>query len=169
MNAYFSAGILLYKVESSDLFLLLGKDTKYNLWSDFGGKSECTDMGMSVNTASREFFEESMGSISDECELRYHLNRATRLDCVSYRKRKYYMYMLNVDTLLPCRDLIQGFRNQKHMLSQINSSCMMKFKEKQDIRWFSLRYVVENPNIFREVFSNSILHHLDEIRRCVIV
>ena len=168
MNKHFSAGILLYKVGPHDIFMLLGKDTKYNLWSDFGGKSEYIDQGMSVNTASREFFEESMGIISDECEIRHHLRRAVRLDCVSYRNKKYYMYLLDA-LLLPCGDLIQLFRFQKDMLSRIESDGMVKFKEKQDIEWFSLRYVVENPNVFREVFYNSVLNHLDEIRRCVIV
>ena len=169
MNAYFSAGILLYKVQPTGLFLLLGKDAKYNLWSDFGGKSECADQGVSVNTASREFFEESMGSISDECELRYHLHQAPKLDCVSYKRRKYYMYLLNINALLPCNDAINTFHNQKDMLSGIHEDDLMKFKEKQDIRWFSLRYVVDNPSVFREVFYSSVMNHIEEIRRCVTV
>lgn len=170
MSACFSAGVLLYKAEPSDLFLLLGKDTKYDLWSDFGGKSEHADKGVSVNTASREFFEESMGSISDECELRYHLHQAPRLDCMSYRNRKYYMYLLNVNALLPCNDLIiNAFYDQKDMLDRVHSDALLKFKEKHDMRWFSLSYVVDNPSVFREVFYNSISNHLEEIRRCVIV
>ena len=70
-----------------------------------------------------------MGSISDECELRYHISRAMRLDCISYRKRKYYMYLLNVNYLLPSTDFVEHFHDQKDMLSRIESNGIKKFTE----------------------------------------
>jgi len=76
------------------------------------------------------------------------------------------MYLLNVNYLLPSTDFVGHFHYQKDMLSRIESNGIKKFTEKQDICWFSLRYVVENPNVFREVFYNSVLNHLDTIRKC---
>lgn len=169
---FFSAGILLYKVIAPDKVLfLLGKDTKYKLWSDFGGRSEEIDRGIPVNTASREFYEESMGCISDISELRFHLQNAMRLDCVSYKNRKYYMYLLNANRILSehqMNDMLTRFYHQQAMLNQIHCECIKKFKEKQDMCWLPLKYVTDNPILFREVFYNSVVNNLDKIRKCVI-
>ena len=160
----FSAGILLYRRTPSNLYVLLGKDTKYNLWSDFGGKSESTDNGDPINTASREFYEETSGSIYDVCELRYHLKkRSICFECDSYRKRKYYMFLMNTENILN-GNVCEKFRNQQIMLANIMSDNFMKFKEKQDIQWFSFNYILDNRNIFREVFFNSIMKHFEDIQ-----
>lgn len=60
----YSAGILPFFIKNNTIYLLLGKDID-NKWSDFGGRSEGNDKGRWDFTASREFYEESVGSIMD--------------------------------------------------------------------------------------------------------
>ena len=56
----YSAGILPYKVsEDNKVYVLLGKDNQ-GTWSDFGGRSEIKDQNNIMETAAREFFEESL-------------------------------------------------------------------------------------------------------------
>ena len=60
----YSAGVLPFYVKNNTVYLLLGKDVD-GKWSDFGGRSEGKDRGRWDSTASREFYEESVGSIMD--------------------------------------------------------------------------------------------------------
>ena len=56
----YSAGILPYTFDQDGkCFFLLGKDND-NDWSDFGGRCEYTDKNNEINTACREFYEESI-------------------------------------------------------------------------------------------------------------
>ena len=59
----YSAGILPYQVgENKRIYFLLAKDTS-GYWSDFGGKCEPKDGNNIQETAAREFYEESFGSV----------------------------------------------------------------------------------------------------------
>ena len=59
----YSAGILPYTFDlNGNCLVLLGKDNEGD-WSDFGGRSEFKDHNDEKNTASREFYEETLGSI----------------------------------------------------------------------------------------------------------
>ena len=61
----YSAGILPYSVTSNgSVYFLLGKDYE-NKWSDFGGRCEASDKSDISVTASREFWEETLGCIFD--------------------------------------------------------------------------------------------------------
>ena len=53
MKKSYSAGILLYKVTSGKIVVLLGCDSRYKCWSDFGGKCECIDCSYPYRTATR--------------------------------------------------------------------------------------------------------------------
>jgi 8-oxo-dGTP pyrophosphatase MutT (NUDIX family) len=62
-NSRYSAGILPYTFDQTGKCLfLLGKDYD-NDWSDFGGRCEFRDNNEPLNTACREFYEETLGSI----------------------------------------------------------------------------------------------------------
>lgn len=166
----YSAGILLYMQHGNTLHMLLGKDVKYNLWSDFGGSCEEYDRGDSIKTASREFFEETMGVISDECDLRFNLkHRSICLDCESYKKNKYYMYLLDATHVIHnnTRSVVDDFYYQQFLLGKNGSKPFKKFKEKYQIGWFSLEYILQHPRMFREVFYTSIVNNVQTIRSCV--
>lgn len=164
----YSAGILLYKNIGNTIHLLLGKDIKYNLWSDMGGRSEEYDRGDKINTACREFYEESMGIISDEHELRYNLkHNSIRLDCDTYNNNAYFMYMLNAVHVVHKDNVIADFYYQQIMLGK--TRFLSKFKEKYQLAWFSINYVLENPSLFREVFYRGLIRHIHTINKCVIV
>ena len=60
----YSAGVLPYSIYNNNLYFILGRDYD-NKWSDFGGRVEPNDKSESDVTASREFIEESLGSIFD--------------------------------------------------------------------------------------------------------
>jgi predicted NUDIX family NTP pyrophosphohydrolase len=164
----YSAGILLYIQNGNTLHVLLGKDVKYNLWSDFGGSCEEHDRNDSIKTASREFFEETMGIISDECDLRFNLKqRSICLECESFKKNRYYMYLLDANHVVQSRSVIDDFYYQQFLLGKNRSKPFNKFKEKYQIGWFSLEYILENPPMFREVFYTSIVNNLEKIRTSV--
>ena len=64
-------GILPYTIHEGDIYFLLSRESvdykwkESGLWSDFGGNEEETDEGEKSLTASREFYEETMGCICD--------------------------------------------------------------------------------------------------------
>lgn len=161
----YSAGVLLYTYFGDKLYVLLGKDVKYNLWSDFGGSREDSDGCDHIKTASREFFEETMGVISDECELRFKLKLfAICLTCESYKKNPYYMYVMNGSNVIQnVYSVIDDFYYQQSLIGKTRSKPFKRFKEKYQINWFSLEYIVQNPMLFREVFYQSIINNLDTI------
>ena len=69
-NLLYSAGVLFYcKCRDGNIYFLLGREYD-NKWSDFGGKSEPKDRCEIENTASREAWEESMGCVFDQENLR---------------------------------------------------------------------------------------------------
>jgi predicted NUDIX family NTP pyrophosphohydrolase len=90
----YSAGILLYRYNNNQLEFLLGKDVKYNSWSDFGGKYDSVDNKNPLYTAIREFYEETCGVIMNmyEMEKIIKLNNV-RVECMSYKKKNIlYVY-----------------------------------------------------------------------------
>lgn len=165
----YSAGVLLYKQYDDTCYLLLGKDVRYNLWSDFGGSCEDNDKGDSINTASREFYEETIGGISDECELRFKLKHcALCLNCESYKKNLYYMYVMDASNVIRMvDDTIDDFNYQHFLIGKTHLNPFKKFKEKYQIGWFSVECVIQNPILFREVFYTSLTKNIDTIRNYV--
>ena len=55
------------------------------------------------------------------------------------------------------------------MLGKTRSKTITKFKEKYQLGWFSVDYIIDNPSLFREVFYRGLTQHIDKIRKCVIV
>ena len=91
----YSAGILLYINVDKEKRFLLGKDDKYNSWSDFGGKCDIGDNSDPLVTASREFYEETSGIVMSKSQAYTMLKENSQLVvCSSYRKQTYYMYLL---------------------------------------------------------------------------
>ena len=100
-NIRYSAGVLPYTFDQTGkCFFLLGKDND-NDWSDFGGRCEFRDHNEPLNTASREFYEETLGAVNSVQETLEKINQSTTVKVVSktLNQSPYYMYLIYVDYL----------------------------------------------------------------------
>jgi hypothetical protein len=133
----YSAGILPYKVsEDNKVYVLLGKDNQ-GTWSDFGGRSEIKDNNNIMETASREFFEESLNSVIDLHTTRKMLKNENNYELVKSKTLNgspYYMFVLR----LPMRpELVRNkFKSTYEMLRYADAE--NKWLEKNDVMWVSL-------------------------------
>ena len=77
-NIRYSAGVLPYTFDQNGkCFFLLGKDNE-NDWSDFGGRCEFRDHNDPLNTASREFYEETLGAVTSIQETLDKINQPNK-------------------------------------------------------------------------------------------
>ena len=160
----YSAGVLPYSFdETGNLIFLLGKDPEGN-WSDFGGRCEVYDNCDSKQTACREFYEETLGSISDISEMISRLTKGNPLKIISrtLNGSPYYMYV----SYVPFQDYSDSFTKVFRFLrySNVNS----KIIEKTQIRWVTMdtllsvlesrisgEHAVPLRSVFRDTLNNS--------------
>ena len=150
INRY-SAGILPYTYDlNGNCLVLLGKDQD-GVWSDFGGRCEIKDNYDQIQTASREFYEETLGSIIsiEECIEKINSNEK-KIISKTLNGSPYYMYLIYidyynyVDTFLKTYSFMKyHFNNEKH---QIN-----KIIEKNNIKWFSINVLINSINNNNEI------------------
>ena len=158
----YSAGVLLYRVQNGETQFLLGKDVKYNSWSDFGGKCDTIDQHVPLRTAVREFYEETCGVIVNMHQMIDLIHaKCVKIHCSSYKKKTYYMFLVKYENNQ--LDIVNIFKDQYMFLNQTNI-CMKK-KKKKEIKWFSLDFICENKPILRGVFYNSFVNNIDTIKR----
>tara|TARA_B110000971_G_C19849515_1_gene426423 strand:+ start:299 stop:802 length:504 start_codon:yes stop_codon:yes gene_type:complete len=158
-----SAGILFFirDTKTNKRKFLLGKDSKYSCWSDFGGKCEDEDHD-SVETAAREFYEESGGVFMTKYEAMTRIRHSSiMLKCTSYRNRKYCMYLVELFDNLPLLKSIESFNFFAPYIATLQpDDYYYRYKEKMQIALFDLDYIKGNSSEFRSVFYNSVLSHL---------
>ena len=166
----YSAGILLYSQHNHELYFLLGKDCKYNSWSDFGGKCDNEDINDPLKTASREFFEETCGIFISKHHMYSILSKhGKKIPCISFKKNNYYMYALNLDNIIKYihpmifANSSHVYKYQMELMKPTHFESISKFKEKNNIKWFSLEFILNNQKQFRSVFINSLLKNLKTI------
>ena len=165
-----SAGVLIYvRDDENRKKFLLGKDSKYKCWSDFGGKYEHVDSSP-VETASREFYEETDGIIMSRHHVIALLNKDSTksLKCISYKNRSYLMFLVDVTDIIPSQEQFMvvrdHFKQFTSMIKQLSGDdSLYRFREKNDIAMFDIIDIVKNPGIFRSVFYNSFLNNLTTI------
>ena len=166
MNVY-SAGVLLYMLQDNTLYFLLGKDCKYDSWSDFGGKTDDKDRRDPLKTASREFYEETCGVVFSMSKLfSILLKEGNVLECKSYKKNQYFMVLLKLpDKYIDKRDtIVDNFKYQNILINSKPSEVMRSFKEKSELRWFTLDEITNNKVKIRGVFLYSLMQNLDKIK-----
>jgi len=163
-SPFYSAGVLPYQICDDSVYFLLGQDNE-GTWSDFGGRAEIRDRENTVVTATREFYEETIGSVMDIQPLknRINQNKGCLLMSKTMNGSPYYMYVIQV----PYKDYRTKFQSTRNFLNYINSE--RKYREKMDIRWVSLETMLaaledtnrEDGSAFplRRVFRNTIMHH----------
>jgi hypothetical protein len=170
-NILYASGILFYsKSLDNTPFFLLGKDYE-NKWSNFGGRGEINDKFDSEITASREAWEETLGSINDFESLR-QLLKSKNIKYITSKTpsgHPYYMYLLKIPYSFSYRD---RFLSTKKFLSNIKTDS--KFLEMSDIKWVSLdtiNYSINNKNSFiklRHVFEQTFKLNKKEILELLV-
>lgn len=161
MACRYSAGILPYAIVNRDMYFLIGKDVRDNTWSDFGGKCEEEDGGIPLETATREFYEETCGVIMDLKSLKNRLGVPSNYEMLESRTQNgypYYMYLFEV----PYNDSYRSvFRKLLYFMKY--KKIHKKFMEKIDIQWISLASVLGKRVILRNVFEATVNKHLEKI------
>tara|TARA_X000001036_G_scaffold287052_1_gene266671 strand:+ start:6584 stop:7357 length:774 start_codon:yes stop_codon:yes gene_type:complete len=172
---YYSAGVLPFSKDSGgNVYFLLGKDKEGN-WSDFGGRSEHTDAGNYSKTASRELYEETMGSVMSlesgfkMLTLPNFQTRRTLITSKTLGGSPYYMYLLEIHYA----DYKKNFKRTHDYVKYVGH----KFIEKTDIRWVSLETIIgatdkdlENEDVLvplRPIFRQTLRNHINEINNTV--
>lgn len=145
----YAAGILPYTFYCGKVYVLLGKDVRDNCWSDFGGKNELVDENRPVNTAMREFYEETCGIIVDIKSLRNRMSgNHVVTESLTQNSKSYYMYAIEIPYNGSYRSIY------RKLLVYMKHIKMFKKKiEKTDIRWVSVSSIIEGALQLRPVFK----------------
>lgn len=171
----YSAGILPYARHKDKIYFLLGKDYKDDAWSDFGGKAELFDNFEPHKTASREFYEETIGSIFSLESVEHLLKNKTNYKLVmsnTLNGSPYYMYIIQIPYDNYRKIFIKTLDFIRHIKLDTN-----KYYEKSDTKWVSKEsllvsinknLVTENSSYIyavklRDVFKKTIENAMDTI------
>jgi len=168
----YSAGILPYTFDQSgQCYFLLGKDND-NDWSDFGGRCEFKDRNDEKNTASREFYEETLGSIMSIQECIDKLNGSpVKIISKTLNGSPYYMYLVYIEheNYSECFNKTANFLRYHYAQ---DSRAIYKVIEKNCVRWVSMDTIlncIENkdfvkPIALRGVFYKTLLNSRDQLQ-----
>ena len=111
----YSAGILPYTFDlQGKCLFLLGKDNEGD-WSDFGGRCEFKDKNDEKNTASREFYEETLGAVLNitECLDKLINGKPVKIISKTLNGSPYYMFLLYVEYSNYSDSFIKTYHNMK--------------------------------------------------------
>jgi len=166
----YSAGILPYTFDQTGKCLfLLGKDND-NDWSDFGGRCEYRDHNDPLNTASREFYEETLGSVINitECISKISVNPVKILS-KTLNGSPYHMYLMYIEH----SNYSESFnKTAQFLMYQFDKKEMSRLIEKNTIRWVSMDTIlncIENkekntPISLRGVFYTTLVNSRDQLQ-----
>jgi hypothetical protein len=164
----YSAGVLPYTFDQSGkLFFLLGKDNDGD-WSDFGGRCEFKDRNDPVNTASREFYEETLGAVLNIQECVDKMTDQKKIISKTLNGSPYYMYLIYIDNL----NYSDSFNKTSQFLKyQFDTRITSKIIEKVAMRWVSIDTLlncIENKNYstpisLRGVFYKTITDFKEQL------
>lgn len=152
---HYAAGILPVTWHGGQALFLIGRDIRDALWSDFGGKVERCDRSDPLNTAVREFYEETYGCVADARALRQRLYAG---NCLLLRSRTqnghpYYMFVVEVPYTPTLRSEFHkalGFLRHKNL--------QKAFVEKTDVQWVPWA-VLRRDVPKRHVFDATLAAH----------
>jgi len=158
----YAAGILPYYKYNNETYVLLGRDKRMK-WSDFGGKCELKDNQNPIYTASREFFEETSGSICSIYRMSKSFSSKNNI-CLkgkSYTNKNYYMFLVNIENILSKENIdviLTEFDNCREFLGKLNYMDK-KYLEKTKLKWISISqmYGDDAKEHLRQVFYNTIM------------
>lgn len=141
---------------------LVGRDVRDALWSDFGGKCERIDKCCPLNTATREFYEETYGCMVDARALRQRLYPG---NCLLLRSRTqnghpYFMFVVEMPYMPHLRS---SFHKALTFLRTKNLQKL--YVEKTDVQWVSWSTLKSPDFPKRPVFDATITAHLGVLGR----
>lgn len=156
----YAAGILPVTRIHERVLFLLGKDVRDGTWSDFGGKCERIDRNDAMNTATREFYEETLGCVVAPWGLR---KRMIPGNCVLLRGETknghpYWMYVVEVPF---SKDLDKTFAKFVAFLKHKNAAADLV--EKTEVRWFGLKDMMTVSK--RPAFKETVERHAGTLAR----
>lgn len=164
-----AAGILIYSFdEKGNIVFLLGKEnnnlhsSKSNKYSDFGGSREKNESV--IETAIREFDEESMSAILDIDTLKEKINDKNTFNVninnyteyvikIEYNKTIPLVYNRIIQKLDDC--MCYTSKDTKKYKYQIKS-CPDGYLEKSEMKWFNLMDLKKNIKNLRKEFIPTI-------------
>jgi hypothetical protein len=158
----YAAGVLpiAFRVDSTPLFLV-GEDIRGIGIADFGGKNDSKlDRNDPEATASREWYEESLGqsiSINDMVS-RFRDDACIR---VYGRTQNGYVYHMNIVEIPWDPQLPRNFDRVVHFLRLKNISKL--YVEKKNVMWLTFDELLRCRK--RQVFESTVLENIDIIRR----
>ena len=134
-NSRYSAGILPYTFDQNGkLLFLLGRDNDSD-WSDFGGRCEFRDNNIPKNTASREFYEETLGAVLTIQECMDKIIETKKVESKTLNGSPYYMYFVYIDLV----NYSDTFNKTANFLKyQFEQRTVSRLIEKVNIRWVSI-------------------------------
>ena len=157
VNNRYSAGILPYSFDQNGkCVFLLGKDND-NDWSDFGGRCEFKDHGDEKITASREFYEETLGAVINvqECMDKINSGAVTKIVSKTLNGSPYYMYLIYMEYLNYSETFSKTLNFLKYTYSQEHRATD-KIIEKNAIRWVSIDTLINCIENCKEITPISL-------------
>ena len=156
LHIAYAAGILPFALYKGTVVFLVGKDAQDGLWSDFGGKYETKDR-TELETAQREFIEETCGCVLDMRALKMRMNHTHHyrvLTSLTQSKHPYYTHVIQV----PFDPMVRSiFRRTTAFLRFLKLP--RGVMEKVDLRWVTLDGLKQLS--CRSVFQSSMTRHED--------
>lgn len=137
------------------MYVLLGKDKVEGCFSDFGGRNDDSDRGNEINTAMREFYEETCGVVLDKKALKNRMSNKENYIIIHSKTLKGYQYTTYVLQVPYSEYHRSNYRKALTFLKYIKVP--KQYLEKSDICWVLLDSVLNNDRlILRRVFLNTI-------------
>jgi hypothetical protein len=167
-NSRYSAGILPYTFDQTGkLLFLLGRDNDSD-WSDFGGRCEFRDNNVPKNTASREFYEETLGAVLTIQECIDKMIETKKVESKTLNGSPYHMYFVYIDFI----NYSDTFNKTANFLKyQFEQRTVSRLIEKVNIRWVSIDTLLNcidnrddsKPISLRGVFYKTITQFRDKL------
>jgi len=153
------AGFLPTTIYKGQLFFLFGKENIYATnpgYSDFGGGTDDNESYM--ETAIREFTEETTGVFGSKSQLKKYVNKigTFHIDYQSPSKR-YSTYRTYILPIQYNTDIVECYNNNHNFLKEKLPTKLYKtakYLEKSQMKWFSLNEIKKHPTLFRKYYRD---------------
>ena len=159
---HYAASILPVSWHDGRVLFLVGQDVRDRCWSDFGGKCERVDKNDPLNTATREFYEETYGCVVDARALRHRL---CGTNCLVLRSRTqnnhpYFMFVVE----MPYYPHLRNAFHKALAFLRYKNLCK-PYVEKTDVQWVSWDMLRGSELVKRSVFQATVQAHAGILER----
>lgn len=158
-HSIYAAGLLPITWYKGKALFLVGRDSgdKNGGYSDFGGRSERVDKNIPLNTAIREWSEETLGMIIDAKALKQRLQEGRNVLLLKSSTQNNYTYYCYVFEIPYVSYLRRMFARVVDHLRQRNTYKI--YIEKNDVQYVPLEVLLDPTFPKRSVFKRTIEKH----------